>query len=120
MVGDAAGHCLPLTGEGIRPAVFFAQRLSARLNDELEGRANRDATRAAYASLQRAYARRYRWLRRLQLIMRGWPDPPLGILLRAFAGGFMFRRVSDSYWNLAAPILPGVTVTTPARTEVPA
>jgi len=38
-VGDAAGHCLPLTGEGIRPALYFglaAGRLIRRvLDDEL-------------------------------------------------------------------------------------
>lgn len=26
LVGDAAGQCLPLTGEGIRPAIFFGQK----------------------------------------------------------------------------------------------
>jgi flavin-dependent dehydrogenase len=35
-VGDAAGHCLPLTGEGIRPALYFglaAGRLARRVLD---------------------------------------------------------------------------------------
>lgn len=37
-VGDAAGQCFPLTGEGIRPAVFFGQRLGEIVDLVLEGK----------------------------------------------------------------------------------
>jgi len=37
-VGDAAGHCLPVTGEGIRPAVFFGQKLGEIITLIIEGK----------------------------------------------------------------------------------
>jgi flavin-dependent dehydrogenase len=116
LVGDSAGHCLPLTGEGIRPAVFFGQHLSALLNGVLEGRRTRFEAAATYIGLQNEHARRYALLRSLQTALRGWPDPPMGPFLRAYAGqGRLYRWLSRLYWELAAPILPA-----PAATRVPA
>lgn len=37
LAGDAAGQCLPITGEGIRPATFFGQKLGEIINSILEG-----------------------------------------------------------------------------------
>ena len=37
-VGDSAGHCLPLTAEGIRPAFYFALALGATLREVIAGR----------------------------------------------------------------------------------
>jgi len=106
-LGDSAGHCLPLTGEGIRPAVFFAQHLAGLLNAERDGGQGRDETRARYAALHWSFARRYEWLRRAQRLLRGWPDPPLGWFFRAFRRqGRVYDSVSRRYWELAAPILP--------------
>ena len=105
LVGDSAGHCLPLTGEGIRPAVFFAQRLAALLTDVLAGRLTRFEARAAYAGLQAKHAARYQLLRRAQAALRGWPDPPMGWFFRRYARrGRLYRRLSDAYWDVAAPI----------------
>ncbi|KKU25135.1 MAG: hypothetical protein UX37_C0030G0008 [Microgenomates group bacterium GW2011_GWA2_46_16] len=38
LVGDAAGHCLPLTGEGIRPAIVFGQTCGDIIEDILLGK----------------------------------------------------------------------------------
>ena len=91
---DAAGHCLPLTGEGIRPAVFFAQQLAALLNAQRSGTRTRTEVEREYRALQARYARRYRWLRVSQRVLRGWPDPPVGWFFRAYAGrGRLYRTV---------------------------
>jgi flavin-dependent dehydrogenase len=61
VVGDAAGHCLPFSGEGIRSAVWAAgvcARLAARI---LDGRLSRAAAASAYA----AYIGRQRRRRRV-------------------------------------------------------
>lgn len=110
MVGDSAGHCLPLTGEGIRPAVFFGQQLAGLLNGVLDGSRTRFEARQAYAALQQDHARGFRLLRGAQSWLRGWPDPPMGWFLRAYAaeGGF-YRWLSRVYWDVAAPILPAPT-----------
>jgi flavin-dependent dehydrogenase len=103
-VGDSAGHCLPLTGEGIRPAAYFAQQLADLLNRERTGEHARPATRSAYSALQARYSRRYHWLRGAQRVLRGWPDPPIGWFFRAFeAEGRVYRGVSRVYWELAVP-----------------
>jgi menaquinone-9 beta-reductase len=106
LVGDAAGHCLPLTGEGIRPAVFFAQRLAAIIDQHLAGAVSHSLSLDMYRSLQARYERRYRLLRRAQTILRGWPDPPVGTFLAAFSRGFTYSWLCRKYWEVAAPILP--------------
>ena len=110
LVGDAAGHCLPLTGEGIRPAVFFAQRLAAIIDQHLAGSVSMSLALDMYRNLQARYERRYRLLRRGQTLLRGWPDPPVGSFLAAFSRGFMYSWLCRKYWELAAPILPAAAV----------
>ena len=118
LVGDSAGHCLPLTGEGIRPAAFFAQRLAGLLNDHLEGRRTVTEARAAYDELQAGYARRYGILRRLQRVLRGWPDPPLGWAFGRLNGGPLYRYLARVYWEVAAPVEPArLRRTAPATVE---
>jgi len=103
-VGDAAGHCLPLTGEGIRPAVFFAQRLAGIIDQELTGVIDHSLALNMYRAHQAHFEKRYRLLRKAQTALRGWPDPPVGTLLAAFSRGFMYEWLCRVYWELAAPI----------------
>jgi flavin-dependent dehydrogenase len=56
-VGDSAGHCLPLTAEGIRPAFYFALALGRELRQVLAGRATREQALARYA----AFSAAHRW-----------------------------------------------------------
>ena len=104
VVGDAAGHCLPLTGEGIRPAVFFAQRLAGIIDQELSGVIDHSLALNMYRAHQAHFEKRYRLLRKAQTALRGWPDPPVGTLLAAFSRGFMYEWLCRVYWELAAPI----------------
>lgn len=104
VVGDAAGHCLPLTGEGIRPAVFFAQRLAGIIDQELSGVIDHSLALDMYRAHQAHFEKRYRLLRKAQTALRGWPDPPVGTLLAAFSRGFMYEWLCRVYWELAAPI----------------
>jgi flavin-dependent dehydrogenase len=106
LVGDSAGHCLPLTGEGIRPAVFFAQRLAGIIDQQLTGAISPWLALDLYRSLQTRYRKRFWLLRQAQTALHGWPDPPVGTFFRAFSRGFMYRWLCGAYWNVAAPILP--------------
>jgi flavin-dependent dehydrogenase len=106
VVGDAAGHCLPLTGEGIRPAVFFAQRLGGIIDQELTGTIDHALALDIYRVQQARFAKRYRLLRKAQTALRGWPDPPVGTFLAAFSRGFMYEWLCRAYWDVAAPINP--------------
>ncbi len=51
LVGDAAGQCLGLTGEGIRPALFFGTHLGCLLRQVLEGDMGLQEAQAAYRGL---------------------------------------------------------------------
>lgn len=57
MVGDSAGHCLPLTAEGIRTALYFGLACGRELRAVIEGRQTREAALATY----HAFSERHRF-----------------------------------------------------------
>ncbi len=57
-VGDSAGHCLPLTAEGIRPAFYFAIALGRELRHVLAGRATREQALERYG----AFSAQHSWI----------------------------------------------------------
>jgi flavin-dependent dehydrogenase len=61
-VGDSAGHCLPLTAEGIRPAFYFALALGRELRHVLAGRATREQALERYAAFSAQHGWTYAWL----------------------------------------------------------
>ena len=58
--GDSAGHCLPLSGEGIRTAFYFGIACGRELRRVLAGEATRDEALAAYGAFSDSHARRSR------------------------------------------------------------
>ncbi len=61
--GDSAGHCLPLTAEGIRTAIYFGLACGRELRARARGR-TRPARRRwrATAPSRTRHARKFRWL----------------------------------------------------------
>ena len=55
-VGDSAGHCLPLTAEGIRTALYFGLACGRELRAVLEGRRTRAQALARYGAFSDAHA----------------------------------------------------------------
>ena len=49
-VGDSAGHCLPATAEGIRPALYFGAACGRELRLVLDGRQSRGQALERYAA----------------------------------------------------------------------
>jgi len=71
VVGDAAGQCLPLTAEGIRPALYFGTQCGALIQCVLDGRLALEAALESYLRLVERYRSAYRLLRWVQwLAMR--------------------------------------------------
>jgi flavin-dependent dehydrogenase len=64
--GDSAGHCLPLTAEGIRTALYFGIACSRELRSVLEGRQTREQALVRYHEFSASHARPFRWLLRMQ------------------------------------------------------
>jgi menaquinone-9 beta-reductase len=64
--GDSAGHCLPLTAEGIRTALYFGLACARELRAVHDGRITREQALARYGAFSNAHARKYAWLLRVQ------------------------------------------------------
>ena len=77
-VGDSAGQCLPLTGEGIRPAVYFGQICGALVQSVIDGRLSLEDALEAYRRRVFACRRAYRLLGALQWAVRKMPGAWLG------------------------------------------
>src|SRR4030095_7759049 len=72
-VGDAAGQCLPLTAEGIRPALYFGGEGGRIVQRILEGRQSLEAGLDLYRRLVARYRGPYRVLRFAQWMAAHMP-----------------------------------------------
>jgi flavin-dependent dehydrogenase len=68
-VGDSAGHCLPLTAEGIRTALYFGLACGRELAAVLEGRQTRAQALARYHAFSAGHARPFAWMLRAQRLV---------------------------------------------------
>ncbi len=68
-VGDSAGHCLPLTAEGIRTALYFGLACGRELRAVIEGQQSREQALERYHEFSASHARPFRWLLRVQRLI---------------------------------------------------
>lgn len=118
--GDSAGHCLPLTAEGIRTALYFGLACGRELRGVLDGSQSREQALARYHRFSAGHARPFRWMLHVQrLIPRIAP--------RVLAGGLKtieHKRFIDwafgHYLRVAHPDFVGTTraVYRPAATRM--
>jgi flavin-dependent dehydrogenase len=94
-VGDSAGHCFPLSGEGIRTAFYFGIACGRELRRVLAGACDREAALAAYGAFSARHRRAFAWALALQRVVPALPPRALTALL-ALAGR---RRVSDRVYG---------------------
>lgn len=57
--GDSAGHCLPTSAEGIRPALYFGLAAGREVRAVIEGRKNRSTALSSYAAFHNQHRRAY-------------------------------------------------------------
>jgi flavin-dependent dehydrogenase len=101
--GDSAGHCLPLTAEGIRTALYFGLACGRELRGVLAGEQTREQALARYHDFSATHAAAFRWLLRVQrLVPRIAPR-----LLAPALGGMGNKRFVEwsfnHYLNIAHP-----------------
>ena len=72
-VGDAAGQCLPLTAEGIRPALYFGSECGRIVQRVIDGALTLEAGLAAYGRLVSRYRGAYQTLRLVQWLATHTP-----------------------------------------------
>ncbi|HEX4730156.1 MAG TPA: NAD(P)/FAD-dependent oxidoreductase [Solirubrobacterales bacterium] len=80
--GDSAGHCLPLTAEGIRTALYFGMGLGRELRGVVEGRQSREQAAAHYAEFNDSHERKFEWMLRVQKLVPRIPPRLVGPLIR--------------------------------------
>jgi flavin-dependent dehydrogenase len=105
LVGDSAGMCLPVSGEGIRPALVFGQ-VAGRLAERVRtGEMGLDEALGAYRAAVESRARGYRILARLQGVLDVLPDPLFSVFARMVASRRVLPWAVRAYWNVASPDL---------------
>jgi menaquinone-9 beta-reductase len=75
--GDSAGHCFPLSGEGIRTAFYFGIACGRELRAVVEGARTHEQALAAYGSFSAAHARAFKRAFALQWVIPRIPPRAL-------------------------------------------
>ncbi len=104
--GDSAGHCLPLTAEGIRTALYFGIVLGRELRGVVEGKQDREQAASNYAEFHDSHEWKFRWMLRVQRLVPRIPPRLLAPLIR-MVGLKRFVRWSFNHYLRIAPPDPG-------------
>jgi digeranylgeranylglycerophospholipid reductase len=121
--GDSAGHCFPLSGEGIRTAFYFGIACGRELRGVIAGERTREQALARYAEFSASHARAYGLALRLQWLIPRLPPRLLTVGLRAFrpfvdrAFGWYLEQAAPSY--AAAPTGPAVAASAGTQSRTP-
>ena len=115
-VGDSAGHCLPLTAEGIRTAIYFGLACGRELRAVIEGGQTRAQALSRYSAFSDSHERKFRWLLNVQRAI-GQITPSRAAT--AVTGAFESRRLShwafNHYLAIAPPSFVGASGAVSAR-----
>jgi flavin-dependent dehydrogenase len=95
--GDSAGHCLPLSGEGIRPAFHFGIACGIRLRAVVEGRTARAEALRDYAAFSERHRPAFEWAYALQWAIPRVPPRALTAVLRVVGRERPCRRAFGWY-----------------------
>ena len=101
--GDSAGHCFPLSGEGIRTAFYFGIACGRELRAVLAGERTREQALARYGAFSAAHARAFRVAGALQWLVPRLPPPALRALLGVMGRERPCRRAFGWYLEQAHP-----------------
>jgi flavin-dependent dehydrogenase len=101
--GDSAGHCLPLTAEGIRTAFYFGIALGRDLRAVVEGRSTKADALAHYHAFSAKHEWKFRWMLRTQKIVPRVPPRLLAPAIRAMGSQRFVDWSFDHYLNIAPP-----------------
>jgi flavin-dependent dehydrogenase len=107
-VGDSAGHCLPLTAEGIRTALYFGIACGRELRSVLAGAQTREQALSRYAAFSDSHEWKYRWLLHSQrAIGRLTTTPFVAAISKAMRRPHVAHWAFDHYLKIAPPSFAG-------------
>ncbi|MFY9264500.1 MAG: NAD(P)/FAD-dependent oxidoreductase [Solirubrobacterales bacterium] len=101
--GDSAGHCLPLSAEGIRTAFYFGIACGRELRSVLDGRFERATALRRYREFSASHERAFRLLLRAQRTLPRVPVSALSAAVRLMSVRGVDRRWMNRYLNAAHP-----------------
>jgi menaquinone-9 beta-reductase len=106
-VGDSAGHCLPLSAEGIRTALYFGMALGQELRGVVEGRQTREQAAQNYASFHDTHEWKFRWMLRVQKLIPRVPPRILAPLIKLMGSKRFVDWSFNHYLRIAPPEFAG-------------
>jgi digeranylgeranylglycerophospholipid reductase len=101
--GDSAGHCLPLTAEGIRTALYFGIACGRELRAVLEGRQTAAQALRRYDEFSASHGWQFAWMYRAQQSVRRLHGAPLDALVRLFGRRGPAHWAFRHYLDIAPP-----------------
>ena len=118
--GDSAGHCLPLTAEGIRTAFYFGIALGRELREVVDGRATRETALRRYGAFSDEHEWKFRWMLRAQRAVPRVPPRALALASRAMATRRFTHWAFNHYLEVAPPRFVSAAPVTPEPVQHPA
>jgi len=106
-VGDSAGHCLPLSAEGIRTALYFGIALGRELRGVVEGRQSREEAAEAYAAFHDSHEWKFKWMLRVQKLIPRVPPRILAPAIRLMGSKRFVDWSFRHYLRIAPPEFAG-------------
>ena len=101
--GDSAGHCLPLTAEGIRTALYFGIACGRELRRVIAGEQTRAQALARYHQFSADHAAPFAWMLRVQRLVPRVAPRLLAGTVRALGAKRLVDWSFGHYLNVAHP-----------------
>jgi digeranylgeranylglycerophospholipid reductase len=101
--GDSAGHCLPLTAEGIRTALYFGLACGRELRAVVEGRQTREQALGRYHAFSAGHRFAFAALLRCQRIVPRIPPRAFAHVVRATGTRRATHFAFNHYLSIAPP-----------------
>lgn len=103
MVGDSAGHCLPLTAEGIRTAFYFGLAAGRELRSVVEGTQTREQALGRYHAFSAGHRFAFDSMLKVQRLIPRVPPKLLAPALRAMSTKAFVNWSFGHYLKIAHP-----------------
>jgi flavin-dependent dehydrogenase len=116
-VGDSAGHCLPLTAEGIRTAFYFGIACGRELRAVVEGRSTRAEALVRYHDFNATHEWKFKWMLRVQKLIPRIHPRVLAPSLNAMGNKAFVDWAFEHYLEIAPPSFAS-DAPAPARARV--
>ena len=119
--GDSAGHCLPVTAEGIRTALYFGLAVGRELRAVVDGKRTREEALARYADFNDAHGHAFLWMKRVQnLVSRLNGTAAMPLASKAFENARLTEWAFNHYLAIAPPQFALASPARQARTPIAA